>query len=99
MERYYLNRRNVDITNKNIKVHKSYCHLLPFSDFIYLGLHPDHQSAIIEAKKYYNVIDGHIQCNRPIHKEVSIKSTVKVFSSYRIKCLREFGLFGFPHSL
>lgn len=69
MDRYYLNRTNEDITNKKPKVNKSYCHLLPSTDFIYLGLHQNHQSATIEAKKYYNVIDGCIQCSQPCHKE------------------------------
>jgi hypothetical protein len=69
MDRYYLHRTNEDITNKDFKIPKSNYQHLPFSDFIYLGLHPNHQSAIIEAKKYYNVIDGHIQCSRPCHKE------------------------------
>ena len=68
MDKYYVNRNTDTNPNNDHEVHKAGCHLLPLADGIDLGLHPNCQSAIQEAKKHYNDVDGCIHCARACHK-------------------------------
>lgn len=67
MEKYYVNRNTTTNPRGDHEVHAASCRLLPLNDFIDLGMHSNCQSAIQEAKKHYNNVDGCIHCSKACH--------------------------------
>ena len=66
MAKYYVNDR-AQSTGEH-EVHKEGCPFLPLVvSKTYLGEHSSCQLALIEAKKYYNNVDGCATCCRNCH--------------------------------
>ncbi len=66
MAQYYVNI-NAQSSGEH-EVHTSSCNYLPLSENrIYLGSFDNCTSAVREAKKFYNNVDGCFYCCRPCH--------------------------------
>ena len=66
MAKYYVNKNAQ--SNGDHEVHKDGCDHMPYSENrIYLGEFYTCQSAVQEARKYYNRVNGCYYCCRPCH--------------------------------
>lgn len=65
---YYVNRKEQN--NGDHEVHSQDCrYLLEISNRIYLGYHENCKTAVAEAKKHYNQVNGCIYCSPQCHTQ------------------------------
>jgi hypothetical protein len=68
MKRYLLNRETDTNPNNDHEVHSEDCRLLPMTNYINLGHHPNCQHAMIEARKHFSNVDGCKVCVPDCHR-------------------------------
>lgn len=68
MAHYYVNKNAQ--ANGDHEVHEEGCSWLPaVENRIYLGIHATCASAVLEARKYYDQVNGCYHCSYPCHTQ------------------------------